>query len=271
MRTVGVIGTGAMGSALVRGWVRWSPSPMDILVWDKVPAAIEGVLAEERVVAAGSLEELVNASSTILVVVKPKDAPEVLGALASLSRPDQTIVSSMAGVTLARIRDIVGPIPKLFRIMPNLGVELGVGAVAVAAEPGRPEAETELVLGLFETLGLARLVPEEMMDAVTAVSGSGPAFLALAVEAMEDGAVAAGSSRGLARALVRQAAVTEAGLLLLCSESASRLKERLAATGELDDAGIATLGEGVRFAFRDAVSAAVNRSRGSGGPNVSAR
>jgi pyrroline-5-carboxylate reductase len=272
MSAIGVIGTGAMGTALVRGWVRCSPSPVEILVWDKVPAAMERALAEEGVVAASSLEQLVSVSATILVVVKPKDAPEVLGTLAILARSDQTVVSSMAGVTLSRIRDMVGPTPRVFRIMPNLGVELGVGAVAVAAEPGRQDAEADDVLGLFDRLGLARLVPEEMMDAVTAVSGSGPAFIALAVEALEDGAVAAGSSRTLARALVRQAALSEAGLLSLHSNSASQLREHLAATGELDEVGLATLGDrGVCSAFQDAVNAAVNRSRGSGGPNVSPR
>jgi pyrroline-5-carboxylate reductase len=270
--TVGVIGTGNMGSALVRGWLR-SPEPdMRLLVWDKVGDTVERLLGEGGIAAAACLEDLVIAAEIILVVVKPKDGPEVLGAMAGLLRAEQTVVSSMAGVTLEKVRSILGPGPAAFRIMPNLGVELGVGAVAVAAEPGMDGARVKDVLDLFEPLGLAVSVPEEMIDAVTAVSGSGPAFLALAIESLEDGAVAAGLSRPLARTLVRQMAVAAARLLPLHSDSPGELREFLAANGELDEAGVATLEEGgVRSAFREAVNAAVNRSRGSGGAYVSPR
>ena len=98
-----------------------------------------------------------------------------------------------------------GPRPALFRVMPNLGVEVGAGTIAVAAEPGvAPEVE-QRVVDLFSALGLTVVVPESMLDAVTAVSGTGPALLALALEGLEDGGVAAGLPRSLARAFARRA------------------------------------------------------------------
>jgi pyrroline-5-carboxylate reductase len=260
--TVGVIGTGNMGSALVKGWLRLPGSGIDLLVWDRIEAAARRLLGPDGVAAAGSLGDLVARADVVLVVVKPKDAGGVLGEIAGLLREDQTLISAMAGVTLGRIRGIVGSAPALFRIMPNLGVELRVGAVALAAEPGVPETRALAAMRLFEPLGLVQAVAEDMLDAVTAVSGSGPAFLALVMESLEDGAVAAGLSRSLARTLVRQTALGTAQLLSLSSDSPAELRARLALTGDLDQQGIDALEDrGVRSAFQEAVEAAVRRSR----------
>ena len=86
-------------------------------------------------------------------------------------RAEQTVVSAMAGLTLEWLRDALGPGPALFRVMPNLAVEMGAGAVAVAVEPGVAPAALEQVLGLFRLLGLVEVIPEELFDVVTAVSG----------------------------------------------------------------------------------------------------
>jgi pyrroline-5-carboxylate reductase len=257
---VGVIGTGNMGSALIKGWLR-VPGP-ELLAWDKVEAAVRRLLSSGPIVPAASLEDLVAKTDVVLVVVKPKDAGEVLGAVARVVREDQTVVSAMAGVTLGWMRGILGPGPALFRIMPNLGVELGAGVVAVAAEPGAPAAAVQAVVALFGPLGLVEAVPEDMLDAVTAVSGSGPAFLALAIESLEDGAVKAGLSRAMARTLVRQSALATARLLPSYSDSPAELRAHLASTGVLDQGGMEVLEErGVRSAFQQAVEAAVERGR----------
>ncbi len=141
--TVGVVGTGNMGAALVRGWLRaeedgCSEGPGRLLVWDKIEAASRRLLVDGYVGLASSLPELAAETDVILVVVKPKDAAEVLTTLAGILRPDQAVVSSMSGLALERIRGLLGPGPALFRIMPNLGVELGAGAIAFAAEPDMP-------------------------------------------------------------------------------------------------------------------------------------
>ncbi|OFW65070.1 MAG: hypothetical protein A2Y74_07395, partial [Actinobacteria bacterium RBG_13_63_9] len=211
---------------------------------------------------AGSLDELVSKADVVLVVVKPKDAEEVLRALARLARKEQIVVSAMAGLTLEWIRGVLGPRPGLFRIMPNLGVEVGAGAVAVAEERDAPAAAVETVLALFRPLGLVEVLSEELFDVVTAVSGSSPAFLAVAIESLEDGAVAAGLSRAAARTAVRQAALTTARVLPQYADSPAELREHLVATGEVDPAAMKLLEErGVRLTFRRAVEAAIERSR----------
>jgi pyrroline-5-carboxylate reductase len=272
MSVVGVIGTGNMGSALVRGWLRAPREDCEFVVWDKVEAATRALLECGPVRVAASLEELVAASDLLLVVVKPKDAAELFGSVAGLLQNGHTVVSAMAGVSLASLRSMVGREPAVVRIMPNLGVALGVGAIAVATEPQGDAARLQQVLSLLEPLGLAEVLPENLIDAVTALAGSGPGFLALAMEGLEDGAVAAGLARSQARALVRQVAYDLAGQLATHGDSPGELLHHLASTGQLFEPGIDTLVERqVRSAFQQAVEAAVERSRRSGGAHVSPR
>jgi pyrroline-5-carboxylate reductase len=260
--TIGVVGTGNMGAALIKGWLR-SPQPgMQLLLWDKITPPALGFLTTGRVSQARSLEDLVANADVVFVVVKPKDAQDVLGAIARLIREDQTIVSCMAGVSMEWMRTVLGPKPALFRIMPNLGVELGVGAVAVAPEPHTSATTVQTVMALLESLGLAEQGSESMLDALAAVSGTGPAFLALAIESLEDGAVKAGLPRSLARAFVRQTALATAGLLSLYSDSPAQLREHVAALDDIGTAGMDVLEDrDVRLAFQRAVEAAMERSR----------
>ncbi len=272
MKTIGVIGVGNMGAALVKGWLRGGTSRL--VIWDKFELAVERLLEDGQasakspepagpsLSAVSSLEELVAAADVILVVVKPKDAKEVLTSLGSVARPEQTVVSAMAGLTLAWLRDALGPGPALLRVMPNLAVALGAGAVAVAVEPAVAPAEVEEVLALFRQLGLVEVISEELFDVVTAVSGSSPAFLALAVEGLEDGAVMAGMSRVDARRVVRQAALETAGRLAERADSGAELKRQLVRAGEVTPETLEFLEERkLRLAFREAVAAAMDRSR----------
>jgi pyrroline-5-carboxylate reductase len=269
---VGVVGVGNMGAALVRGWLRAGTA--GLVVWDKFEPAVEKLLAEghapaHRAASAGasitavsSLDDLAAVADIILVVVKPKDAQEVLAGLGRVVRWEQTVVSAMAGLTLEWLREALGPGPALFRTMPNLAVEVGAGAVAVATEPEVAPAALNQVLTLFGLLGMVEVIPEELFDVVTAVSGSSPAFLALAVEALEDGAVMAGMSRADARRVVRQAASETAGQLAEHSDSPVELKRHLVSSGQVARETVEFLEDRkLRLAFRDAVAAAVERSR----------
>ena len=272
MTVIGVVGTGNMGAALVRGWLRAAPEGVSFVVWDKIEAAAKRLLVDDRVLMAASLDDLVSQAGVVLIVVKPKDADELVKTMRPLLDDRHIVVSSMAGVTLDTLRALTGPRPSLFRIMPNLGVELNVGVVAVAAGPGAGQAESEQLLALLALLGLAQVLPEDMIDVATAVGGSGPGFLALAVEALEDGAVAAGIPRPQARSLVRQAAYQAAVTLREYADSPTELRDHLATTDRLFAPGMGTLEQrGTRSAFRQAVKAAVEKSRGSGGTHVSSR
>lgn len=261
--TIGVIGTGNMGAALVKGWLRANDPELRILVWDKREEVARQLLTCETVTMPPSLEWLVKESDPLLIVVKPGDAASLLRTLAPLLRPGQKLISSMAGLELSELRSLVGPAPRLFRIMPNLGVALGAGVVAVSDEPGGPAADLQTVIDLLSRLGPTLPVPEDLFDAVTAVAGTGPALLAIAVEALEDGAVAAGLSRALARRLVRRVALGTAGLLEGFDDSAERLRAAVAARSQESAAVLAGLEErGFLAAYRAAVTAAVERGAG---------
>jgi len=260
--TVGVVGAGNMGSALVRGWSRSLDRPGSILVHDVVSERLNAFDGTEGVVVASSLEGLVEKADVVVVVVKPKDTPRLLETVRPYVSAEKIIVSSAAGVTLDRLRKALGPLPALLRIMPNLGVGLGEGVVAVSAEQGAPTEITSVVVGLFESMGVVEVLPEDLLDAVTAAAGSSIGFLALALEGMEDGAVRAGMPRATARRFVRQTAVATALLLRESEGSAADLKDQVASPGGTTIAGLAVLEDrGVRGAFLRAVEEATERGR----------
>jgi pyrroline-5-carboxylate reductase len=251
-----------MGSALVRGWLRSPDSQVDLLVYDIVEERARDFADTQNVAVAASLDDLAERSDVIMVVVKPKDAQAVLRALRLVVAQGKTIVSSAAGITLDSMRAALGPGPALFRIMPNLGVELGEGVVALSPEPGTSEDATGSLVRLFACMGMVEALPEDMLDAVTALAGSSIGFLALALEGLEDGAVRVGMPRVTARAFTRQTALATALLLQRHRGSAADLKDQVASPGGTTIAGLAVLeDQGVRGAFMRAIEEATERSR----------
>ncbi len=260
--TIGVIGTGNMGSALVKGWLQAGDDGLRLLIWDKVQQAARRLLTCESVHLPPSLESLVREADPLVVVVKPQDAPALLRTVRPQLRPGQKLISSMAGVGLADLRALVGDGPLLFRIMPNLAVALGAGVVAVADEAGGPAKDLQEVIDLLAPLGLVVPVPESVFDVVTAVTGAGPAWLALAVEAMEDGAVSAGVPRPLARRLVRRMALQTARVLSRLDDSPERLRSLVEDRAALCRSALEQAeGRGITAAYEAAVAAAAQRGR----------
>ena len=263
--TVGVVGAGNMGSALVRGWLR-SPDPdLSILVYDVAEDRARDLACVECVSVASSLEDLARRSQFVVVVVKPKDVAAVLNTLSPFLDEGKIVISSAAGITLEQVRAAAGPEPFVFRLMPNLGVELGEGVLAFSTERGTPDEVIDAVQVLFESLGVVEVLSEEMFDAVTAVSGSSIAFLALALEGMEDGAVRVGMPRGTARTFVRQTALATALLLQRYPGSAADIKDQVSSPGGTTIAGLAVLEDrGVRGAFLRAIEEATEKGRSLG-------
>ncbi|MHB1343062.1 MAG: pyrroline-5-carboxylate reductase [Thermoleophilia bacterium] len=267
--TIGIIGAGNMGGALVRGLLAGTPERTVFLVSDADAGRAVEVAgwSPGRVAARTGASEVVAGSDLLLVSVKPQDMPPLLAQLSSHLHPGTPVVSTAAGVTLARLREGAGPAPLLFRIMPNLAVAVGEGVVALAAEEGPADgaaAESHLhaLRSLFGCLGVVEILGERYFDVVTAVTGSGPGFLALVLEGLEDGAVRAGLPRQVARAFVRQTAAGTAKLLQEGTASAAELKDRVSSPGGTTIAGLAVLEDrGVRGALLRAVEAAADRGR----------
>jgi len=266
---IGVIGVGNLGTALVVGWLRHGAGSgadlsRSMTVFDNDPIRC-GALATaygDRVRVAGSLEQLVEGVDVVVVSLKPQDVDEVIGRVGLAARSTQAIVSTAAGAGLHRLRTALGAGPDLYRIMPNLAVATGEGVIALAPDEGTPPVRSEGVKGLFLDLGAVEVLPEHLFDVVTAVGGSGPGFLALVLEALEDGAVRGGLTRVVARRFVRQMARGTAGLLLDDPDSAATLKDRVSSPGGTTIAGLAVLEDrGVRGALLRAVEAATERGR----------
>jgi len=258
--TIGVIGTGSMGSALVRGLSAGLPASTQFQVFDKDPEQARALasLDGSRITQVTELADLVTACDPVVISVKPQDMDSLLCSVAGYLRPGKAVISTAAGVTLARLRNGAGASPKLYRIMPNLAVAVGEGVVALASEDGTDGATVEGLRSLLSCLGSVEILSEEYFDAVTAVSGSGPAFLALVLEALEDGAVPSGLARSVARVFVRQTALGTARMLMDTPGSAAELKDKVTSPGGTTVAGLAVLEDrGVRGALLRAVPSAV--------------
>jgi pyrroline-5-carboxylate reductase len=263
---IALIGVGNMGSALVRGFLR-DRSVARMVVYDREQARVDslvGALADDagRVVPVASVQEAVRDAEVILLSVKPGDVPAALQAVGAGLGDGRSVVSTAAGVTLERLRaDLEAPCA-LFRVMPNLAVAYGEGVVALAPEEGTPPEAVARVEHLLAVLGLVKVLSEHHFDAATALTGSGPGFLALVLEGLEDGGVQAGLPRDVARAFVQQTALGAALLLREESLSAATLKDRVSSPGGTTIAGLAILEDrGVRGALLRAVQAATERCR----------
>jgi pyrroline-5-carboxylate reductase len=257
--SIGLIGAGAMGRAMAAGLVRGRPDVAErLLVNDAVPDAVAAAVAD----AGGrpvSFEEAA-AADLVCVAVKPKDAGEALGRIAAAAAPGTTVLSVIAGWDLDRLAGALGAVP-VVRTMPNLAVRHGAGIVAVATR-GLDEAREAEVLAVLAPLGAVVQLPESLFAAATALAGSGPGFVAVIAEGLEEGAVAAGLTRGQAREMVHAVLAGTAALLEDGTDPAL-LRQRVSSPSGTTIAGVAVLERGaVRAHVADAVRAAAERAGG---------
>jgi pyrroline-5-carboxylate reductase len=259
---LGVIGVGQMGGALVRGMVRAGAlAPEQIVVADADTAKGAEIAQELGVRAAGN-EQVAKQSEFVLLVVKPGMAVGVVKEIASAMSGDCTLVSMVTGVPIARLKDALGhPNAAVIRVMPNTPALVGAGAFALAA-PGVAPERVERLRRLLDPLGRVVVVGEELMDAVTGMSGSGPAFVFVMIEAMADGGVAAGLPRAIAQQLAAQTVMGAAKMVLETGDHPAALKDAVASPGGTTIAGLAEIERGgFRSAVVSAVKAAAKRAR----------
>lgn len=257
---VAFLGAGKMGSALVRGMVASKfCAAADLTVSDPWPGGPEALAASEGVAIAASNAEAVEASELAVLCVKPNDARSALESASSALR-GKLLISIAAGVPSSSLAE-AAPGCRVIRAMPNTAAFVGKSMTALAAGPGATSEDLDLATALFESVGTVVKVDEPLMDAVTGVSGSGPAFIYLVMEAMSDGAVAAGLPRTLARELVVRTLAGAAEMALASSEHPAVLREMVTSPGGTTIAGLMVLEHaGVRHAFADAVQKAAARA-----------
>jgi pyrroline-5-carboxylate reductase len=261
---IAFIGGGNMARSLIAGLLANGMAPDQLVVAEPL-AESRGALAREFAVATcGSNAEAAELAGLWILAVKPQVMRAVCTELAPLAaRQRPLIVSIAAGIRCRSLREWLGTGPRLVRSMPNTPALLRAGVTALYAEPDVAEQELARCMTLFRSVGaVVRVSDEALMDAVTAVSGSGPAYFFALIEAMEAAAVAQGLSPEAAATLVRTTAAGAARMVMESDESPATLRERVTSPGGTTAAGLAALREhGYASAISAAVAAATARGR----------
>lgn len=265
---LGFLGAGRMATALAGGVIRcgaWGAGR--VLAADVSAEALGRFTGATGGGAAGSALGLAEKCGVIVLAVKPGQVADALAPLAGMGVP-RLLVSLAAGVPLARLESLLPPTFRVIRVMPNTPALVGAGASAYSLGGRATEADAAVAERLLGAVGLAVRVPEGQLDAVTGLSGSGPAYLCLVIEALADGGVAAGLPRPLALRLAAQTVMGTGRLVMESGEHPARLKDDVASPAGTTVEGLKVLEDrGVRSAFMEAVAAAARRSRELGKGN----
>ena len=261
MKQTAVIGAGVMGETLLSGLVRAGRRVDQLLVGEKRPdRAAE--LEERYGVAVVTNVEAATKAETVALVVKPQDMSDVLAEISDALRPGQLVVSLAAGITTAFIESRVPDGVAVVRVMPNTPALVDEGMAAISRGSHCDEEHLVEAESLMASTGRVLRVPEKQQDAVTAISGSGPAYIFFVVESMIEAGVHLGLPRTTATDLVVQTVVGSAKLLRETGEHPTVLREQVTSPGGTTAAAIRELEDHkVRAAFLTAMEAARNRSR----------
>jgi len=262
-QTIGFIGAGQMARALAQGFVAAGLVPgRQIVHCDPVESAgHEFAQKISGCVQAASNADVVQAANIVFLAVKPQNMPAVFAEVGGKAGPEKLVVSIAAGVTLARLCEGLKA-DRVVRVMPNTPALVGRGASAYALGPAATAADGQLVGQLMGSVGQAFQVDEKLLDAVTGLSGSGPAYVYVMIEALADGGVRMGLPRDIAMALAAQTVRGAAEMVLTSGEHPAALKDKVASPGGTTIAGLAALEDrGLRAALIAAVEAATRRSQ----------
>jgi pyrroline-5-carboxylate reductase len=258
-----IVGGGKMGEALLAGLLgaQWA-RPEEIVVIEPVePRRKELAAIYVDVDIAGAPLECEGA----VIAVKPNDVEAACRALAEAGC--QRVLSIAAGVPLAKLERWLGDGTPVVRAMPNTPALVGAGAAAIAPGTWASDADLSWAAEVLGAVGVVQRVSEPLLDAVTGLSGSGPAYVFLVAESLIEAGVLAGLSRDVAQALVTQTLVGSARLLAETGQSAEQHRAAVTSPGGTTAAGLRVLeAKGVRSAFIEAVQAAAERSRELGAP-----
>ena len=261
-KTLGFIGAGNMAGALVKGLLHAQVVPPEGIIVSDVKAERLAQLKEEHGIrTTQDNHELVKASDVIVLSVKPQVIDKVLGLIGGDVKSTQLVISVAAGVPVSAIEGRLPEGTHVVRTMPNTPATVQAGATAIAPGTHATEADLEVARALFAAVGRVVTLDETLLDAVTGLSGSGPAYVMLMIEAMADGGVKVGLHRDTALLLAAQTVYGSAKLLLDTGEHPGRLKDMVTSPGGTAIVGLHTLESGgLRRTLIDAVEAATNRS-----------
>ncbi len=261
--TIGFLGAGKMASALAKGFIRAGLLTAEqILASDVVEAARVAFAKEVGAKTTASNSEVVRSACVLVLAVRPD---QVAGVLTEI-RPDlaqrHLVISIAAGVPLAKLEGLLFTGARVIRVMPNTPALVGASASAFALGAAATREDAALTERLFSAVGVAFEVREKLLDAVTGLSGSGPAYVYLVIEALSDGGVAAGLPREVATRLAAQTVFGSAKMVLETGLHPGALKDMVTSPGGTTIDGLHELEKaGTRGAFINAVRAAAEKAR----------
>ncbi len=263
---IGFLGYGNMGAAILEGLVEAGHlTGKHALIHD--PSEARQRAAE--VIGVGIAEraaDLAARCDTLVLAVKPQIMDEALQPFNGLPALPRRVISIAAGISIAFLRERLGKDVHLIRVMPNTPALVGAGAAGIALGPNCDETDAAVARAMFESVGVAVMVKEKDIDAVTALSGSGPAYFFRMVECLVKAAVAEGLDASTANRLAAQTLLGAGKLLQSSGESAAVLRERVTSKGGTTEAALRSFDQdGLEAMVRAAVSAAAERSRELGG------
>ncbi|MBI3011790.1 MAG: pyrroline-5-carboxylate reductase [Candidatus Omnitrophica bacterium] len=258
--TIGVIGAGTMGRALIQGLLAQGFPRRAVLAAD--PSATARAAARRLGLAAtDDNASVVRRSDVVILAVKPQQFPELMAEIASAVGPRQLVISIAAGITLRWLQARLPGVP-LVRVMPNLAATVGSGFSAIASGRRATTRHRAIALAIFGAVGDVVEVPERCFDAITAVSGSGPAYVFFLVQAWETAARSLGLPRSIASRAIQRTLEGSARLLQTSGEPAAILIGKVASKGGTTEAALKVLAKRrVVKHFVEALRAAANRSK----------
>ncbi len=260
--TLGFIGAGNMSGALIKGLLHsGSVTPDRIIASDVSPDRLEHLKKLHGIKTTVDNHELVRSSDVVVLAVKPQAIDKVLSQMSKDVEARHLVVSVAAGVPVVAIEGKLPAGTRLVRSMPNTAAIVLAGATAISAGTHATEKDLATAGQLFEAVGRVVVLDESLLDAVTGLSGSGPAYVMVMIEALADGGVKVGLHRDTALLLAAQTVFGSAKLLLETGEHPGRLKDQVTSPGGTAIAGLHTLeAGGLRRTLIDAVEAATKRA-----------
>lgn len=262
-KSVGFLGTGNMGEALIHGLLHGHVCrPDQIIGSDARPERLKFIRETYGIKGTSHNVEAVKQSDVLILSVKPQIMKQVVQEVAKHLELSKLIISIAAGVALETIESIAGKDLKLIRVMPNICVSVREGVSAIAA--GRHAEKEDLLMAkaIFDSVGRSLFIEEYLLDAVTGLSGSGPAYIFLIIDALADAGVKVGLSRNDALVMASQTVLGAAKMLIETGEHPGKLKDMVTSPGGTAIAGLHTLEQGgVRTTLINAVEVATQRAK----------
>src|SRR5512133_1710908 len=260
---IGFLGAGKMATALAKGFIQAGlVTPENMIASDVSEAACKSFAAATGAKSTGLNAEVLAFAKILLLAVKPDQVPGVLAEISPKFSDDHLLISIAAGLPLQKLEGALEDGARVIRVMPNTPALVGASATAFALGSAATAADRDLAQKLFSSVGVAFVLKESLLDAVTGLSGSGPAYVYLVIEALSDGGVAAGLPRDIATRLAAQTVLGGAGMVLETGLHPGALKDMVASPGGTTIEGIYELEKGkVRGTLMSAVRAAADKSK----------